>query len=121
MTGVAKEYGPAGLRVRRRWSVSTSFVQWGAARWHLGCAAAGWQLPGPWPAVQGGQAVASSVRVREVADPKCRCPGTGRPRWISETPWGARVIATLGHRRLPRRSDSAVCSRRPGRSRSRCA
>jgi len=57
MTGVAKEYGPAGLRVRRRWSVSTSFVQWGAARWHLGCAAAGWQLPGPWPAVQGGQAV----------------------------------------------------------------
>jgi hypothetical protein len=34
-------------------------------------------------------AVASGVRVREVADPKCRCPGTGRPRWMSQTPRGA--------------------------------
>ena len=33
--------------------------------------------------------VASEVRVREVADPKCRCPGTGRPRRIEETPRGA--------------------------------
>jgi hypothetical protein len=29
------------------------------------------------------------VRVREVAGPKCRCPGEGRPRWMTETPRGA--------------------------------
>ena len=33
--------------------------------------------------------VASGVRVREVADPKCRCAGVGRPRWILETPRSA--------------------------------
>ena len=32
--------------------------------------------------------VASRVRVREVTDPKCRCPGVGRPRWIQESPRG---------------------------------
>ena len=30
----------------------------------------------------GGGGVASLSRVREVADPKCRCAGAGRPRWI---------------------------------------
>ena len=30
--------------------------------------------------------VASGVRVREVADPKCWCAGVSRPRWILETP-----------------------------------
>jgi hypothetical protein len=30
--------------------------------------------------------VASFARVREVADPKCRCAGVGRPRWIEESP-----------------------------------
>jgi hypothetical protein len=29
------------------------------------------------------------VRVREVADPKCRCAGVGRSRWILETPRSA--------------------------------
>ena len=29
--------------------------------------------------------VASELRVREVADPKCRCAGAGRPRWTRET------------------------------------
>ena len=29
------------------------------------------------------------VRVREVADPKCRCAGVSRPRWICVTPRGA--------------------------------
>jgi hypothetical protein len=29
------------------------------------------------------------VRVREVADPKCRCAGVSRPRWIRVTPRGA--------------------------------
>ena len=33
--------------------------------------------------------VASLVRVREVADPKCRCAGASRPRWICVTPRGA--------------------------------
>ena len=33
--------------------------------------------------------VASGVRVREVADPKCRCPGEGRPRWMIEPPRSA--------------------------------
>src|SRR5665648_206214 len=33
--------------------------------------------------------VALGVRVREVADPKCRCAGVGRPRWILETPRSA--------------------------------
>jgi len=33
--------------------------------------------------------VASVSRVREVADPKCRCAGAGRPRWILETPRSA--------------------------------
>jgi hypothetical protein len=33
--------------------------------------------------------VASVLRVREVADPKCRCAGAGRPRWILETPRSA--------------------------------
>ena len=33
--------------------------------------------------------VASCPRVREVADPKCRCAGAGRPRWILETPRSA--------------------------------
>src|SRR5680860_1317641 len=33
--------------------------------------------------------VASDLRVREVADPKCRCAGAGRPRWILETPRSA--------------------------------
>src|SRR4051794_14627615 len=33
--------------------------------------------------------VASTLWVREVADPKCRCAGVGRPRWILETPRSA--------------------------------
>jgi hypothetical protein len=33
--------------------------------------------------------VASWVRVREVAGPKCRCPGEGRPRWTTESPRSA--------------------------------
>ena len=33
--------------------------------------------------------VASGLRVREVADPKCRCAGVGRPRWILESPRSA--------------------------------
>ena len=33
--------------------------------------------------------VASWARVREVADPKCRCAGASRPRWIHVTPRGA--------------------------------
>src|SRR5215207_7005423 len=33
--------------------------------------------------------VASVLRVREVADPKCRYAGAGRPRWMSETPRSA--------------------------------
>jgi len=32
---------------------------------------------------------ASSDRVRDVADPKCRCAGVGRPRWTLETPRSA--------------------------------
>ena len=36
-----------------------------------------------------GSGVASVLRVREVADPKCRCAGAGRPRWILETPRSA--------------------------------
>jgi hypothetical protein len=30
--------------------------------------------------------IASMPRVREVAYPKCRCAGAGRPRWILESP-----------------------------------
>ena len=37
----------------------------------------------------GGAVVASVLRVREVADPKGRCAGAGRPRWILETPRSA--------------------------------
>lgn len=33
--------------------------------------------------------VASLVRVREVADPKCRCAGASRPRWTEVSPRGA--------------------------------
>ena len=33
--------------------------------------------------------VASVLRVREVADPKCRWAGAGRPRWIVESPRSA--------------------------------
>jgi hypothetical protein len=33
--------------------------------------------------------VASALRVREVADPKCRRAGAGRPRWILESPRSA--------------------------------
>ena len=33
--------------------------------------------------------VAWGVRVREVAYPKCRCAGVGRPRWIVESPRSA--------------------------------
>ncbi len=73
--------------VRRRWSVSTSFVRWGAPRWHLRRVVAVWRLS---PARRGSwwlrAGVASRVRVREVAGPKSRCPGSGRPRWTSESP-----------------------------------
>ena len=41
------------------------------------------------PSVVNRFGVASSPRVREVADPKCRCAGAGRPRWIDETPRSA--------------------------------
>ena len=36
-----------------------------------------------------GGAGRESLRVREVADPKCRCAGEGRTRWILESPRGA--------------------------------
>jgi hypothetical protein len=89
MRGSVKGMARRCLRVRRRRSVSTSFVRLDAPRRHLG-RAAGWQrLRGPWAVTLAWVAVASGVRVREVADPKCRCPGTGRPRWMTKTPRGA--------------------------------
>ena len=44
-----------------------------------------WRCASGWA----GSVVASRVRVREVADPKCRCAGAGRPRWILESPRSA--------------------------------
>ena len=72
-----------------------------------------WQLRGPWAVARAGAAVASVVRVRKVADPKCRCPGTGRPRWMTETPRGAlpgsRVPGRV--RALPPSSWPLTCQR----------
>jgi hypothetical protein len=44
--------------------------------------------------------VASVSRVREVADPKCRWAGAGRPRWIDETPRSALPGPHYSHHRL---------------------
>lgn len=70
-------------------SPSRSFVRRGAPSCRL-------RRVGPWagePSPGGGRTgrgpVASGVQVREVADPKCRCAGVGRPRWILETPRSA--------------------------------
>jgi hypothetical protein len=41
------------------------------------------------PSVVNRSGVASFARVREVADPKCRCARAGRPRWIEESPRSA--------------------------------
>ena len=50
-----------------------------------------WALPG-----SGWCRVASWLRVREVADPKCRWAGESRPRWISVTPRSALPDLHLG-------------------------
>jgi hypothetical protein len=42
------------------------------------------------------------VRVREVAGPKCRCPGAGRPRWIEQSPRGATWPASCRCATTPR-------------------
>jgi hypothetical protein len=64
--------------------------------WHANFSEVSFRHPSVVNCLQGqvssesGDAVVASVpRVREVADPKCRCAGAGRPRWILETPRGA--------------------------------
>jgi hypothetical protein len=80
--------------------------------------------PAEWSRVQsfssGRARVASSVRVREVADPKRRCAGSSRPRWMSVTPRGALPDPPRGHSR-GRRSWRLWRRRRAGdRWRRRC-
>ncbi len=112
MRGSVKGMALALLRVRLRWSVSTSFVRLGAPRRHLGRAAGEQRLRGPWAVALAVVAVASGMRVREVADPKGRCPGTGRPRWIEETPRGALPGSLVPDRQ--RRRPAAGRPRRTG-------
>jgi hypothetical protein len=57
--------------------------------------------------------------VRGVADPKCRCPGEGRPRWMTQTPRGALPGPPAAHARRrpapgrPRRTADAAGSASP--------
>ncbi len=54
------------------------------------------------------------MRVREVADPKCRCAGAGRPRWILETPRSPRARTNRfdrGPRALRWASDALLLGR----------
>src|SRR5450755_412075 len=66
-------------------------------------------VPGPGGSWRARPGVASRVRVREVAGPKSRCPGSGRPRWISESspsalPCPPDLVLLLAVRRRRRRA-----------------
>jgi hypothetical protein len=94
--------------VRQCSSVSTSFVRWGRSAVTPPTRRRGGRLfPEPGAGRWRGGRLTSQGRVRAVADPKGRCPGSGRPRWIAESPPSA----------LPNPPDrSSACPRRRQRS-----